>query len=63
MLSPDIFVLIAVVRVILIGELFPRNFHVVFAQFFNLPDFPDFFSRYVKVNESVFLASGEFHEY
>ena len=32
-------------RVILIGELFSHNFDIFFAQFFNLPYFPDFFSQ------------------
>ena len=65
-----------VLRVILIGELFPHNFRIFFAQFFNLPlfpdiffaqffnlpHFPDFFFKYVKFNELEIFASGEFHE-
>ena len=38
------------IRVILIGDFFARNFHVLFAPFFNLSDFPAFiFSRLVKL--------------
>ena len=43
------------------GEFFFHNFDIFFAQFFNLPYFPDIFSKYVKFNELDFLASGEFH--
>ena len=35
-----------VIRVILIGELFSRNFDIFFAQFFNLQFFLDFFPKY-----------------
>ena len=34
---------VGVVRVILIGEFFSQIFDIFFAQFFNLPYFPDFF--------------------
>ena len=39
---------------------FSHNFHIFFAQFFHLPYFPDYFFKYVKFNELVFSASGEF---
>ena len=40
-----------VVRVVVMGELFPRDFHIFFAQFFNLPNFPVFFSTYYHIGE------------
>ena len=50
-------------RVILIGELFPRNFDIFFAQFFRSFMFSwVFFSKYVNFNELNVFASGEFHE-
>ena len=50
-------------RVVLVGELFFLKIDIFFAQFFNLPYFPDFFfPKYVKFNDSVFFARGEFHE-
>ena len=48
--------------VILIGELFSQFFDIFFAQFFNLPYFPDLFSKYWNVNELDIFRSGEFHE-
>ena len=51
-----------ILGVILIEELFSQFFDIFFAQFFNLPYFPDFFPKCVKFNELDFFASGEFHE-
>ena len=48
--------------IILIGELFFQNFDIFFAQLFNLPYFPVFFSKYWNVNELDVLGSGEFNE-
>ena len=42
-------------RFILSGEFFPKKFHIFFAQFFNLPDFPDFLSKYIR-EISTFLT-------
>ena len=42
---------------------FCPNFRHFFKQFFSLPYFPVFFSKYWKVNElDIFASSGEFHE-
>ena len=37
-----------------------HKFDILFAQCFNLPDFPDFFSKYVKFNELDFLLVENF---
>ena len=49
-------------RVILVGKLFSQIFDIFLAQFFNLPYFPVFFSKYWNVNELDIFVSGEFHE-
>ena len=48
----------------LIGEFFsPYIFDIFFAQFFNPPYIlPCVFPKFVKVNEVIFFASGEYHE-
>ena len=43
------------VGVILVGELFPHNFHVFFAQFFNRPDFPNLFFQIYIMSNLTFL--------
>ena len=49
--------------VILIGELFFQIYDIYFAQFFNLPYFPVFFSNYWNVNNLDIFGSGEVHEW
>ena len=49
-------------RVILIGELFVQIFEIVFAHFFNLPNFPVFFYKYWNVNKLDIFGSGEIHD-
>ena len=39
-----------------LSESFFHSFDIFFTQFFNLPYFPDFFSKHVKFNERVFFC-------
>ena len=52
----------AILRAILIGELFFQTFDICLAQFFNLSYSPVFFSKYWNVNELDIFGSREFHE-
>ena len=55
--------LVGIIRVILIGEVFSHNFHIIFAKFFTLPYFfPDFFSQICETSLFFFASSAEFHD-